>query len=101
MELRVTNYELRIGKFGELCSRLCKALALAVGKIIGCCWLERFGKSGDFFELRITSYELRIDSCTMDGGTGGAYLRFTNYDLRFQGIRAQSAFQQSEGAAEF
>ena len=27
--------------------------------------------------------------------------RFTNYDLRFQGIRAQSAFQQSEGAAEF
>ena len=42
-----------------------------------------------------------LNSWTMDGGTGGAYLRITNYELRFQGIRAQSAFQQSESAAEF
>ena len=38
--LRFTNYDLRCGKFGELCSRLCEALAEVKGKIMSGCWLE-------------------------------------------------------------
>ena len=68
-ELRVTNYELRFGKFARRWRGLCNAQASVVGKITGECYEESGGgKAASAAHVRITNYELFFE------------LRITNYD---------------------